>query len=160
MKILGVDPGSKILGIALIDGKAIDLRVLKLDSKLNIFEKLKKIYDEISTIIKEEKPDILAIENAFLAKNPHVAFVLGHVRSAVLIAALNLHTKIYEYNPTEVKKELTGYGRASKEQVKTMLEKILNIDMGDIPFDASDALAVAWCHSCIENRRIKNVQIQ
>ncbi len=146
-----------MLGIALMNGKEIDLRVLKLDPSLNILDKLKKIYDEISLIINEEKPDALAIENAFLAKNPHVAFILGHVKSSVLMAALNLNTKIYEYDPTEIKKELTGYGRATKQQVKTMLEKILNIEIGDLPFDASDALAVAWCHSCMLNRRIKDV---
>ncbi|NOZ83476.1 MAG: crossover junction endodeoxyribonuclease RuvC [Epsilonproteobacteria bacterium] len=157
MKILGIDPGSRMLGIALMNGEEIDLRVLKIDSSLSILDKLKKIYDEISLIINEEKPDALAIENAFLAKNPHVAFILGHVRSSVLMAALNLNTKIYEYNPTEVKKELTGYGRATKQQVKTMLEKILNIEIGDLPFDASDALAVAWCHSCMFDRRIKDV---
>ncbi len=149
MKILGIDPGSRIMGIALIDGDQISLKALSFDKSMSMLDKLRKIYDTTCSIINRELPDAMAIENVFFAKNPHVAFVLGQVRSSAILAALNLNIKIYEYNPTEIKKEITGYGRATKEQVRTMLEKILNIDIKDMPLDTSDALAVAWCHTCL-----------
>ncbi len=151
MRILGIDPGSKIMGIALMDGSRIELDSLTFGKSMSMLEKLKKIYDTISGIIKEKSPDAMAVENAFFAKNPHVAFVLGQVRSSAIIAALNLNIKIYEYTPTEVKKGITGYGMATKEQVRTILEKMLNINLEGMPLDVSDALAVAFCHSSMAN---------
>lgn len=151
MIIMGIDPGSKVTGYGLIekngnvlrwidDGQICPLRTLPFhDRVFNIFLEIKKI-------IKKYKPDEVAIEDLFHSRNAKSSLKLGHVRGAVIIAILCANLPVFEYTPLEIKKALTGYGRATKEQVRETVKLILKLDK-EIKIDSSDALAVAICHA-------------
>lgn len=151
MRVLGIDPGSNITGYGVIEQKGRDLNTIKwgvIRSKRNqsFPEKLKKIYDELIGVVKSYEPSIAAIENIFFAKNANSALKLGQVRGATILAAINSGLEIAEYTPLEIKLSLTGYGRADKNQVLSMVTKLLCLKENPTPLDASDALAVAICH--------------
>lgn len=153
MRILGIDPGSVITGIGIIDCKndsdvkLISCDAVSLNPKSEISGRLKTIYDSCIKVIKKFKPDELAIETAFYGKNIQSTLKLGQARGVVIIAALNMGLTVSEYSPREIKKSVTGNGSASKEQVQFMIKKILKIKVNPEFIDSSDALAVALCHS-------------
>lgn len=155
MRILGIDPGSVITGIGIVDFKNnSDLKLIYCDAiclnpKSDISARLKNIYDNCIKIIKKYKPHELAIETAFYGKNIQSTLKLGQARGVVIIAALNMGLSISEYSPREIKKSVTGNGSASKEQVQYMIKKILNIKINPQFIDSSDALAVALCHKFV-----------
>lgn len=151
MRVLGIDPGSNITGYGIVEKNGRDLKTLKwgaIRTKRNqsFPEKLKKIYDELSEVIKDYEPTVAAIENIFFAKNANSALKLGQVRGATIIAAANSGLEIAEYTPLEIKQSITGYGMADKNQVQSMVTKLLCLKETPKPFDASDALATAICH--------------
>lgn len=92
------------------------------------------------------RPTEVAIENPFYAQNIKTAITLGQVRGSVLVAVASYDCELYEYSPLEIKKAVTGYGQADKDQVKTMIKTLLHIQAPDLGTDASDALAAAYCH--------------
>ncbi len=149
--ILGVDPGTRIAGYAII--RIIEHRielmqygVLKLD-KYNSHElKLKKIFERITQLIEEFLPDEMAIEDPFYGKNPQSMLKLGRAQGVAMAAALNRSIPIVEYSPKTVKMSVTGSGSASKEQVAYMLESILKQKLEAQYLDATDAVAIAICH--------------
>ena len=149
--ILGIDPGTTIMGYGLIGihGKKFDLinmGVLHL-SKLKTHElKLKKIFDRTLELIEEYKPDELAVEAPFFGKNVQSMLKLGRAQGVAMSAALYRDIPIFEYSPKKIKMSITGNGNASKEQVASMLKSLMNIQ--DIPkhLDATDGLAAAVCH--------------
>ena len=149
--ILGIDPGTTIMGYGLISihGKKFDLinmGVLHL-SKLKTHElKLKKIFDRTLELIEEYKPDELAVEAPFFGKNVQSMLKLGRAQGVAMSAALYRDIPIFEYSPKKIKMSITGNGNASKEQVASMLKSLMNIQ--DIPkhLDATDGLAAAVCH--------------
>ena len=150
MIILGIDPGSHICGYGILQLEnnrivAAGCDVIKIDSTLDLAERLSVIYTEIDQIIGEYKPDIAAVETIFYGKNIKSAFTLGHARGAILLALAQRKIKIVEYSPREVKKSVVGNGNASKEQVEYMVKKILKIDIKPETQDATDALANALC---------------
>ncbi len=150
MRILGIDPGTNLCGYGLIEesnGKVSALKYGAVDSrkKKDHLRKLHSICTAISQIIEEEHPDILAIEKAFVSKNIQSAFKLGHVRGGIIFSALSKGVEVAEYSPTEIKQSVTGYGKAEKEQVNAMVQRLCNIKEKISPFDASDALATALC---------------
>ena len=161
IRIIGIDPGTTKIGFGIIDfnekNKNIklihyDLIVLK-DSFS--YEKIKKIYDSMSDINKEFKPDIVAIENQFLGRNVQTLVKLTHAKTAMILAFLNKNKKIIieEYPPKTVKLEVTGKGNASKEELENAINKILNTTIDNHHLDISDALGVAICHlSKIHNK--------
>ncbi len=100
----------------------------------------------MSEVIKDYEPTVASIENIFFAKNAKSALKLGQVRGAAILAAANPGLEIAEYTPLEIKQSVTGYGRADKNQVQSMVTKLLCLKETPKPFDASDALAVAICH--------------
>ncbi|MEO8665762.1 MAG: crossover junction endodeoxyribonuclease RuvC [Ignavibacteria bacterium] len=159
MRIIGIDPGTTITGIGIVEhrnGKVylIHYDTISLNSKEPLPDRLKKIYDECLQCIEEYRPDEFAIETAFYGKNIQSTLKLGQARGVAIIAALNCNLKISEYSPREVKKSVTGNGASSKVQVQYMVKSILSIAAGNeiIEVDSSDALAVALCHFyCSQN---------
>jgi crossover junction endodeoxyribonuclease RuvC len=151
MRILGVDPGTVVLGFGVLEQnsrgcRAIDFGCLKLSSAEIIPVRLKKIYDEVGRIIRLYQPDQFAIEDTFYAENAKSALKVGQARGVAILAAVNHHIPTYEYSPREIKQAIVGNGAASKEQVQRMLPQLLKLDVLPQPLDASDALAVALCH--------------
>ncbi len=150
MIIIGIDPGSHVCGYGILQLEnnrivAAGCDVIKINSTLDLAERLAIIYSEIDQIIGEYKPDIAAVETIFYGKNIKSAFTLGHARGAILLALAQRKIKIVEYSPREVKKSVVGNGNASKEQVEYMVKKILKIDIKPETQDATDALANALC---------------
>lgn len=149
--ILGIDPGSNIMGFAIIQISGSKLTVLQFGS-LNFtkekdhYLKLKKIHIEISSIIEEFSPDELAIEAPFFGKNVQSMLKLGRAQGVCITAALQKDIPIFEYAPKRVKQSITGSGNASKEQVAKMLKDTLNLKKDIDNLDATDALGVAVCH--------------
>lgn len=151
MRIIGIDPGTTVTGIGIVEttnGKVCTIYYdcLNLNSKDTLPSRLKKIYDECYQCIKRFEPDEFAIETAFYGKNIQSTLKLGQARGVAIIAALNSNLKISEYSPREIKKSVTGNGASSKEQVQYMVKSILSIKSDIAAMDSSDALAVALCH--------------
>lgn len=149
--ILGLDPGTTIMGYGVILIQGRSLKVLQLGvihlSKYQSHElKLKKIFERVSHIIEEFEPDEVALEAPFYGKNVQSMLKLGRAQGVAMAAALTREIPITEYAPKKVKQSVTGNGNASKEQVAAMLQSTLKLK--EIPklLDASDALAVALCH--------------
>lgn len=149
--ILGIDPGTNLLGYGLIkiQGKAISVicyGVIELQKYANQALKLKRISERMYDLIEEYKPDEMALESPFLGKNIQVALKLGRAQGVAMAAALVKQIPIAEYAPRKIKQSVTGNGNASKEQVAAMLQKILQLKEDNIIVDATDALGVAVCH--------------
>lgn len=149
--ILGIDPGTNIMGYGLIHHKGskielIAMGVLKLGKLPDHGLKLKKIFERVSSLISEYKPDELAIEAPFFGKNVQSMLKLGRAQGVAMAAALNLDVPIFEYSPRKIKQSITGKGSASKEQVAAMLTTLLSIKDPPKYMDATDGLAVAVCH--------------
>jgi crossover junction endodeoxyribonuclease RuvC len=150
-KILGVDPGTNILGYAIlsVDGnqlKVIHFGVLHLDKYEDHHDKLKEIFLQIQEIIETYRPAQLAIEAPFYGKNVQSMLKLGRAQGVAMAAGMTMGLSIEEYAPKKVKQSITGNGNASKEQVAAMLENILKIKIDSKYLDATDALGVAVCH--------------
>jgi len=150
MLVLGVDPGSRVTGYGLIEKKnnlltCIHSGHISCSSKNPFYERIHKIFQDINEIMVHYRPDEMAIENIFNAKNVQSSLKLGHARGAILVAAVQCGVGIFEYTPLEIKKSVVGYGRASKEQVRSMVKIILKLKT-NLGFDTSDALATAICH--------------
>lgn len=149
--ILGVDPGTSIMGYGLIMIKGSELTlvqygVIHLDKYKEHSIKLNKIFERVTELIREYKPDEMAIEAPFFGKNVQSMLKLGRAQGIAIAAAIARQVPIVEYSPKKVKQSVTGNGNASKEQVAAMLARLLNFK--DIPklLDATDALGVAVCH--------------
>ena len=151
--ILGVDPGTNIMGYGLIkvaNGKAqmLTMGVIDLRKMSDAYMKLGHIFKRITGIIDSYLPDEMAIEAPFFGKNVQSMLKLGRAQGTAIAAAINHGVPIHEYAPTKIKMAITGQGSASKEQVAGMLQRLLNIPEDEIGkfMDATDALAAAYCH--------------
>jgi crossover junction endodeoxyribonuclease RuvC len=152
MIILGIDPGTLITGLGVIEVErgmcsALMYDIVKNSSDRSMPIRLKHIYDRLCKIINEYHPDECAIETAFYGKNAQSALKLGHARGVSILAAVNHQIPTTEYSPREIKKSVTGNGAASKQQVQYMVKSQLKLREAPKFFDASDALAIALCHS-------------
>ncbi len=163
MRVLGIDPSIQSTGFGIIEYRQNDYHVLnygviKPPRRLLFHQKINEIKVKIENIIKTFEPEEVAIENPFYAQNIKTAITLGQVRGATLVAVAAHHCSLYEYSALEIKKAVTGYGQADKNQVKTMIKTLLNIQDDNLPTDASDALAAAFCHlnSRIFREKIKD----
>lgn len=150
-RILGIDPGTNLLGFAVIEVEGehievLEIGVLHLKDKEEHTEKLKEIFLEIQAIIERYLPGELAIEAPFFGKNVQSMLKLGRAQGVAMAAGMTMGLKITEYSPKKVKQSVTGNGNASKEQVAEMLCRMLPISIGKFPLDATDALSVAVCH--------------
>jgi crossover junction endodeoxyribonuclease RuvC len=149
--ILGVDPGTVVMGYGLIQIKdnqpvLLNFGILRLNQIENQPDRLKKIFDRMDQIIAEYKPDEMAIEAPFFGKNVQSMLKLGRAQGVCIAAALNRNIPVEEYSPKKIKQSLTGNGNASKEQVAAMLQRLLNIKELPKYLDATDGLAAAICH--------------
>lgn len=153
MRILGIDPGTGILGFGVIDapspGKVylVDGGVIRTPVKQEDSLRLLTIYDELTQIIKEVKPEIMSVEKLFFAQNVTTAMSVSQARGVVLLAGVKSGLTLFEYTPLQIKQALTGYGRADKKQMQEMVRIILGLDEVPKPDDCADALAAAVCHS-------------
>ena len=149
MRILGIDPGSQIMGIGVIDAKGNAAKHVFSESlrlpKGDLPPRLACIFQRLEKVIEKFQPDLMAVEKVFLAKNPQAALTLGHARGAAILAGVNVGLPIHEYSATEIKKTVVGRGRADKSQVQHMVKVLLNI-RAPLGVDESDALACAICH--------------
>ncbi len=149
--ILGVDPGTNVLGYGIIhtNGKLaslITLGVIKLEKLDDHTKKLKTIFERMVQIIDGYHPDEMSIEAPFYGKNVQSMLKLGRAQGVCMAAALHRGIPICEYSPRKIKQSVTGRGGASKEQVAAMLKNLLQFKGDDIPADATDGLAAAVCH--------------
>ena len=148
--ILGIDPGTTILGYGVIVTKGkkmslVDLNVLNLTKIENHPLKLKKIFETLLELIEKYQPDELAIEAPFFGKNVQSMLKLGRAQGVAMAAALYRDIPIFEYLPKKIKQSVTGNGNASKEQVAAMMENLLEFKFSG-KLDATDGLAAAVCH--------------
>ncbi|MBM4403158.1 MAG: crossover junction endodeoxyribonuclease RuvC [Candidatus Cloacimonetes bacterium] len=151
MLIIGIDPGSRFCGYGLIEcqGKRITAAgcdVIPIREKLPLQQRLLVLYQEMSAILDEHKPEQAVVETIFYHKHIQAIFALGHARGIILLTLVQRDIPIYEYSPREVKKAVVGNGNATKQQVRYMIGKLLNLDTVKHRDDAADALAVAMCH--------------
>jgi crossover junction endodeoxyribonuclease RuvC len=151
MRILGIDPGTVVIGIGVIDGEADEMSLVSCSAitcnkSSTIAERLSYLYAELSKVILRYRPDAVAIEQPFVAKNVRSALAIGKAQAVSILAAANRKIPTYEYSPAQVKQVVANYGASSKEQIQEMVKLQLGLDAIPEPADASDALAVAICH--------------
>ncbi|MFH1368813.1 MAG: crossover junction endodeoxyribonuclease RuvC [Elusimicrobiota bacterium] len=152
MIVLGIDPGLSLTGWGIIasDGKnalsLIGYGCIKTGSNLQLCERLKIINHTIRELVRLNKPEVMAIEELFFAKEAKTVASVGQARGAILLAAVDENLPVHEYNPRKVKIALTGYGAADKNQIQHMVQKLLGLKEIPKPDDAADALAIAMCH--------------
>ncbi len=148
MLILGIDPGSSITACGLIDTKTKDVEYdyIKLKKSLSKEDKIYKIFLYVKKIIENNNVENVAVEDSFYSVNIQSSMLLSEVRAAVIIASKEKNIGIYQYLPRQVKQAVCGYGAATKEQIKFIVEKTLKIDLTNQPLDVSDALGVALTH--------------
>ena len=151
MIILGIDPGTTIMGFSLIkvENKKIELLEMGVEKMTKLPDqnaKLKRIFERTIEIIEQYSPETLAIEAPFFGKNPQSMLKLGRAQGVVIAASLSKNMEVFEYSPRKIKQSITGKGAASKEQVAAMLKNMHLFTEDSKYFDATDALAVAVCH--------------
>ncbi len=149
--ILGIDPGSIIMGYGAIEIKGnsvhlIEMDVFKIGVSNDAYKKLELIHEKVCQLISTIKPDAFAIEAPFFGKNVQSMLKLGRAQGVAIAAAMQSKIPVWEYAPKKVKQSITGNGNARKEQVLNMLQQLLKFNETPHYFDASDALAVAVCH--------------
>lgn len=155
--ILGIDPGSRVTGYGIIRQRGALFEYLgsgciRVSGELP--QRLKQIYDGISEIISQFGPDLFAIEQVFMAKNPDSALKLGQARGAAIVAATNHRLPVAEYSARQIKQAVVGKGNAEKNQVQHMVAHLLKLP-GQPQADAADALAVALCHGQTQQSLIR-----
>ncbi|HUF02612.1 MAG TPA: crossover junction endodeoxyribonuclease RuvC [Aridibacter sp.] len=151
MRVLGIDPGSESLGWGILDGGSLKYRgiaygVIRPGRGLTFSKRLSKIHNDLTEVIGKYDPEVLAIEEAFFAKNAKVAIKLGQVRGVVLLIGETNGLEIAEYSPRLIKQTVVGYGNAEKSQVQEMVRILLKLDKIPESHDAADALATGICH--------------
>ncbi len=149
MRILGIDPGSRITGLGIVEVRGRELKgVASRSIRLQggeLSPRLGKIYQAVNDIIEEYEPDLVAVEQVFMSNNAKSALTLGHARGAAICAAVNLGKPVSEYSAKQIKSAVVGTGGASKEQVQHMVRVLLGLTKTP-QSDAADALACAICH--------------
>ena len=149
MRILVIDPGIGICGFGLIEAasggsaKALDFGAVTTEVDAPIPSRLKELYDSLTQVFDECKPEMVAVEKLFFAKNITTGIVVAEARGIVLLVAEQKGLSVYEFTPNEIKMALTGYGAATKTQIEEMVRVHLGLDKKPKPDDAADALAVA-----------------
>ena len=161
MVILGIDPGSTIMGYGVISVSrnhpallvlgTLDQRKIK-----DHFEKIARIFDRTLQLIQEYKPSAMAIESPFYSKNIQSMLKLGRAQGAAISAALHQSVPVFEYAPRKIKQSITGHGDSSKEQIANFLQYLLKVDLKPETLDATDGLAAAMCHFYQCNNPVKS----
>lgn len=148
MKILGIDPGYDIVGWSILNNnfKVENYGVIKTSPGDDFDERLLNIHNGINNILEEFNPDCAAVEKIFFQKNVKTAIPVAKAVGVILLTLKLKGISYTEYSPTEIKHSVTGYGKASKDQIYFMMKKLLKLDKIEGPDDAADALAIAICH--------------
>ncbi|HSM35562.1 MAG TPA: crossover junction endodeoxyribonuclease RuvC [Longimicrobiales bacterium] len=152
MTILGVDPGTAVTGygvVALEGGGAVSLvecGVIRTDRQLPMPQRLRSIFEGLGEVIERHRPDALAVEGVFYGRNVRTTVALGQARGVILLAGARRDLAVHEYSPAEVKNAIVGTGRATKEQVQFMVQRLLSLKVAPSPADAADGVAVALAH--------------
>jgi crossover junction endodeoxyribonuclease RuvC len=152
MKILGIDPGTGIVGFGVIESngikhKLVTAGVIRTPAHQDLELRLVTIYDSLQEIVAETKPDFVSIEKLFFAKNVTTAMSVSHARGVIMLAMVQAGVPISEYTPLQIKQALTGYGRAEKSQIQEMVKILLGLKEIPKPDDCADALAAALTHA-------------
>ncbi|MGQ0704049.1 MAG: crossover junction endodeoxyribonuclease RuvC [Gemmatimonadales bacterium] len=169
MRVLGIDPGTTIVGYGVVerrgDGRALNgsarlvecgvlrVRAARKGGGGTLQDRLVLIHEGLRELIERHRPDVLAVENIFYSANQRTTMVLGHARGVILLAGAQAGVAIAEYSPAEVKKTVVGRGAALKPQVGYMVAKLLQLRAAPEPADAADAVAVALTHLLADGRR-------
>ncbi len=152
MRVLGIDPGTIVMGYGVIEEDSgdeivlVDCGALTSPERSPIGERLNHLYNELLGIIQRYEPDVVVVEQPFVAKNIRTALAIGRAQAVALLAAAGRGIPTYEYTPTQVKQQVANYGASSKEQIQEMVKLQLGLSQVPQPNDAADALAVAICH--------------
>lgn len=152
MYILGIDPGTAIMGYGLIKKQGNRLIPLtyaswRTPAQLPMPERLLMLYQELQSFIQVHQPEQIAVEELFFNRNTTTAISVGQARGIVLLAAAQAQIPVYEYTPLQVKQAVVGYGKADKKQVQQMVRALLGLNEIPKPDDTADALAIAICHA-------------
>jgi crossover junction endodeoxyribonuclease RuvC len=152
MRILGIDPGTGILGFGVIEAQGhkvqlVDAGVIRTPVKEDDAVRLETIYQELTDIITQTKPDVMSVEKLFFARNVTTAMTVSQARGVVLLCARLAGLEIFEYTPMQIKQAITGYGKADKKQMQEMVRVLINLKEIPRPDDAADALAAALTHA-------------
>lgn len=161
MRVLGIDPGTAIVGYSILDiengkYKLIDYGCIYTDKNIHMSKRLEIIYDKLDTIIKIYKPYEMAIEDLFYFKNQKTVIKVSQARGVIYLVAKKNGLDIYDYTPLQVKMGITSYGRATKAQIQEMVKTLLNLDEIPKPDDAADAIAIAINH--LNNKNIPQIK--
>ena len=160
MKILGIDPGTRIMGYGIVDAEddditLVDFGVLIPTKNDNNSERLHDLHQGVLEVIRRHRPQAVAVEQPFVSKNVRSAMAIGRAQAIALLAAASEHIPTYEYTPTQIKQRVANYGASSKEQIQEMVKLQLVLSEIPEPNDAADALAVAICH--IREMHLNNI---
>lgn len=152
MRIIGIDPGTGILGFGVIEVNGVKVRmidagVIRTPAHTPLDERLEEIFDGLSEVIAATKPDVMSIEKLFFARNVTTAMSVSHARGVAMLTGRKAKLKIAEYTPLQIKQTLTGYGKADKKQVQEMVRMHLGLTEVPKPDDCADALAAAITYS-------------
>ena len=151
MRILGIDPGSRVTGYGVIVKQGQELAfvtcgTIRTEQEKDFSRRMLIIFEGLGGVIDRHQPEVAAVEDMFVSHNPRSALKLGHARGAAVLAAMQRNLKVYDYMPRLVKQTVAGYGQAEKAQMQHMVSILLGLN-GAPSLDASDALAVAICHA-------------
>ena len=160
MIILGIDPGYAIVGWGCVQYERarftpLAFGALTTPAGMDFSLRLEQIYDELSRLIAQKKPDALAVEKLYFKNNQKTAIDVAQARGVVLLAARKARVPLYEYTPLQVKSAVTGYGKAEKPQVMEMTRRLLGLRETPKPDDTADALAIAICHGQMGGTALK-----
>jgi len=150
-RVLGLDPGTATTGFGLVEEsdnslKAVEYGVILTPANLPMPQRLRLIFLRVSELLEQFRPEAVSVEKLFFNRNVTTALSVGQARGVALLAAANTDLPVFEYTPLEVKQAISGFGRASKDQVQQMVRLILQLEQIPKPDDAADALAIAICH--------------
>lgn len=158
MKVLGIDPGTAVLGYGVVEcgpdrhPRLLECGTLTTGARDSLPARLRILHDGVTALLAHHAPDTVAVESAFYGKNVRTAVVLSHARGVILLAAETAGTEIAEYSPAVIKKTIVGRGAALKPQVGYMVARLLRLKAPPSPSDAADGVAVALTHLMISSR--------
>ncbi len=152
MLILGIDPGTAIMGYGLIEKKGqnlfpVNYSCWRTPADMPMPQRLRHLYESLENILLKYSPDVMAVEELFFNRNTSTALSVGQARGIVLLSAARNNIEVFEYTPLQVKQAVVGYGKADKQQVQYMVRALLSLKENPKPDDTADALAIAICHA-------------